>query len=539
VWNDSETMRFLLFSVVIAGLLGGLATQAPAPAPAPSAATPQTLTEPVRVEQGLAAGTGGRASGVRVFRGIPYAAAPAGALRWKPPQPADSWDGVRQAAAPGNACPQPAFPTNGLYGASPPPTGEDCLNLNIWTPAKTAADRLPVMVWIHGGSFVHGTGAAIGYDGENLARHGVVVVTINYRLGVFGLLALPELAAESAQHSAGNYAFLDQIAALLWVQRNITAFGGDPARVTIFGESAGGGSVNILMASPLAAGLFSRVIAESGGSFAPMRSLTEGEKEGRQLAARAGAGPEALKSLRAMPAADLVKATTDDDIDAVVDGWVLPQSVYSIFAQGKQNDVPVVVGSNANEGTIFAPPGGSITPDEFAANAKKRYGTFSDDFLKIYPAGASDAEATASYFAAIRDGEIAWDMRIWARMAAKTGHHRAYRYYFSRVPPGRGERLGAFHGSELAYVFGNFPYRISYQDWDRQLAETMETYWTNFARSGDPNGAGLTAWPIYDATKDNVLEFGDTVAVAFKINSQGLDFFDDFYRSMRPGPDPK
>jgi para-nitrobenzyl esterase len=159
--------------------------------------------------------------------------------------------------------------------------------------------------------------------------------------------------------------------------------------------------------------------------------------------------------------------------------------------------------------------------------------------LKLYPPGESDAEATASYFAEIRDGQIAWDMRIWARMASKTGHHRAYRYYFSRVPQGRGERLGAFHGAEMAYVFGNFPFRLNYQDLDRQLAETMETYWTNFARTGDPNGAGLTAWPIYDATKDNVLEFGDTVSVAFKIHSEGLDFFDDFYRSLRPGPDPK
>ncbi len=506
---------------------------------AAQAPPPENLTEPVRVEQGLVAGTGGRTVGVRVFRGIPYAAAPAGDLRWKPPQPPTAWEGVRQAAAPGNGCPQPPYPTNGLYGTEPPPMSEDCLNLNIWTPAKTTGDRLPVMVWIHGGAFVHGTGAAVGYDGENLARHGVVVVTINYRLGVFGLLALPELAAESPQHSAGNYAFLDQIAALRWVQRNIAAFGGDPGRVTIFGESAGAGSVNILMASPLAAGLFSRAIAESGGSFGPMRSLADGEKEGQQLTARVGGTQDVLKTLRAMAPGELVKATTDDDIDPLVDGWVLPQSVYSIFAEGKQNDVPIIVGSNANEGTIFPPPGGTTSPADFTANAKKRYGTFSDDFLKLYPAGTSDAEATASYFAEIRDGEIAWDMRIWARIAMKTGHHRAYRYYFSRVPSGRGERLGAFHGSELAYVFGNFPYRINYQDLDRQLAETIETYWTNFARGGDPNGAGRTMWPIYDPVKDNVLEFGDTVAVSFKINSQGLDFFDDFNRSLRPAPDPR
>jgi para-nitrobenzyl esterase len=517
-------MRRIPLLTVLAGISAALGAQAPAP---------QTLPDPVRIEQGLVSGTGGRSAWVRVYRGIPYAAPPSGDLRWKPPEPAAAWEGVRQANAPGNACPQPPFPTNGIYGASPPPTGEDCLNLNIWTPAKTADDRLPVMVWIHGGSFVHGTGAAAGYDGENLARHGVVVVTINYRLGVFGLLALPELAAESPHHSAGNYGLLDQIAALHWVQRNIAAFGGDPARVTLFGESAGAGSVNVLMASPLAAGLFSRVIAESGGSFETMRTLAQGEKEGQALAARIGATEDVLKTLRAKPPDELIKATTDDDIDLV------PESVYSIFAQGRQNDVPIIVGSNANEGSIFPPPGGAISPADFAAQARKHYGPFGDDFLRIYPPGASESEATASYFAALRDGEIGWGTRIWARIASRTGHHRAYRYYFSRVPPGRGERLGAFHGSELAYVFGNFPYRINYQDLDRQLAETIETYWTNFARGGDPNGAGLTAWPIYDPEKDNVLNFGDAVSVAFKINSQGLDFFDDFNRSQRPSPDPK
>jgi len=501
---------------------------------------PPTLTDPVRIEQGLLAGVPGRNADVRVYRGIPYAAAPAGDLRWKPPQPPASWQGVRDASKPGNACPQPPYPTNGLYGSAPPPIGEDCLNLNIWTPAKSAGDRLPVMVWIHGGGFSHGTGAAIGYDGENLARHGVVVVTINYRLGIFGLLALPELAAESPHHSAGNYAFLDQIAALQWVRGNIAKFGGDPERVTIFGESAGADSVNVLMASPLAQGLFARAIAESGGLFGPMPSLAEAERMGREFARRIGATGDVLQVLRAKPADELIKAATDDDVDPLVDGWLLPKTVYSIFAEGKQNDVPVIVGSNANEGTIFPPPKGAITPADFTANAQKVYGPFSKDFLKIYPPGATDADATASYFAAFRDGQFAWNMRIWARLQGTTGHRRAYRYYFSRVVPGRGERLGAFHGADLAYVFANFPYRVWYQDWDKQLAETIETYWANFARSGDPNGSGLTAWAVYDSTKDNVLGLGDTVSVQYKVDSSGLDFFDDFNRSIRPSrPDAK
>jgi para-nitrobenzyl esterase len=500
------------------------------------------ITEPVRVEQGQLAGVDGRSPDVRVYRGVPFAAPPVGDLRWKPPQPAASWQGVRQATQFGNACSQPPFPSNGIYGSSPPPISEDCLYLNIWTPAKSADDRLPVMVWIHGGGFEHGTGGATGYDGENLARKGAVVVTINYRLGILGFLALPELDTESPHHASGNYALMDQIAALQWVQRNIAAFGGDPGRVTIFGESAGSVSVNILMASPLAHDLFARAIGESGGSFGPMPSLADAEKQDRQFASKLGATQDVLKSLRAKSADDLVKATTDDDVEIIVDGWVLPQSVYAIFAEGKQNDVPVIVGNNASEGTIFPPPKGSVTAAEFADNARRSYGAFASDFLKAFPAGSSDQEATAAYFAALRDGHFGWDMRIWARMETETGHRRAYRYYFSRVPPGRGERLGAFHGSELAYVFENFPYRISYQEVDKQLGETISTYWINFARTGDPNAApdpkaaAAPTWPIYDPSKDNVLEFGDQVSVQSHVNAVGLDFFDVFNRALREPP---
>jgi para-nitrobenzyl esterase len=503
------------------------------------------ITDPVRLEQGELAGSVGRSPDVRVYRGIPFAAPPVGDLRWKPPQPAPSWQGIRQATQIGNACPQPPFPANGLYGASPPPISEDCLNLNIWTPAKSADDRLPVMVWIHGGGFRHGSGGGIGYDGENLARKGVVVVTINYRLGILGFLALPELEAESPQHAAGNYALMDQIAALEWVKRNIARFGGDPARVTIFGQSAGSMSVNILMASPLARGLFSRAIGESGGLFGPMPSRADAETDGLQFASKCGATQGVLKSLRAKSVDDLVQATSDDDVEIIVDGWVLPQSVYTIFAEGKQNDVPIIVGSNASEGTIFPPPAGSVTPAEFADGAHRRYGAFAKEFLEAYPAGSSDQEATAAYFASVRDGQFGWEMRIWARMATETGHRRAYRYYFSRVPPGRGERLGAFHGAELAYVFENFPYRIYYQDADKQLGEVMSTYWANFARTGDPNAmpdqkdSGAPTWPIYSPSRDNVLELGDQVSVQSHVNDPGLDFFDAFNRSRREPPPAK
>ena len=495
------------------------------------------ITDTVRTEQGQLSGASGRSPDVRVYKGVPFAAPPVGDLRWKPPQAAAPWQGVRQAIQFGNSCMQRPFPTNGVYSAAPPPpVSEDCLYLNIWTPAKSADDRLPVMVWIHGGGFAHGTGAAAGYDGENLARKGVVVVTINYRLGIFGFLALPELTAESPQHASGNYALLDQIAALEWVQKNIAAFGGDPSRVTIFGESAGSVSVNALMASPLAKGLFARAIGESGGSFGPMPSLADAEEQGLQFASTLSVTQDVLKSLRAKPADELIKAKANDDVQPIVDGRVLPQSIYSIFAEGRQNDVPIIVGNNANEGGNLAPlEKGTMSPQEFADNARKNFGPFAGQFLQAYPA-TTDDQASAAHFASFRDAAFGWDMRIWARLETETGHRRAYRYYFSRVPPGPGSRLGAFHGSDLAYVFENYPFRIFYQDWDKQLGETIEDYWVNFARTADPNGAGLPAWPIYDPTRDDVIEFGDQVTVQFRVNAAGLDFFDVYNRSLRPSP---
>lgn len=493
------------------------------------------IQDPVRVEQGQLAGSIGRSPGIRVYRGIPFAAPPMGDLRWKPPQPPAAWQGVRQATQFGDACEQPPFPQNGIYGDSPPAISEDCLYLNIWTAAKSPDDHLPVMVWIHGGGFVRGTGAAIGYDGENLAQKGAVVVTINYRMGIFGFLALPELTAESPHRASGNYGLLDQIAALQWVRQNIAAFGGDPHLVTIFGESAGSQSVNVLMASPLARGLFARAIGESGGDFGLMTNLANAEQHGRQAAAALGATQDVLKSLRAK-SADALLAASDDDLDPIVDGWVLPQSVFAIFALGQQNDVPIIVGNNADEGTIFPPPGGSTSAADFANNVQKRFGARADAFLKIYPAGSSDQDATASYFAALRDEQFGWNARMWARTETQTGHHRAYRYYFSRVPPGRGSRLGAFHGSEMAYVFENYPFRIYYQNEDRQLGEIISTYWVNFARTGDPNSAGLPNWPAYDPSKDELLVFGDQVATQAHVNAAGLDFFDTIYHPLRISP---
>src|SRR6478736_2775821 len=292
------------------------------------------ITDPVRVEQGLLTGTSGLSADMRVYRGIPFAAPPVGDLRWKAPQPAPRWQGLRQAAEFSNACWQTQYPpAAAIYQAKLPPLSEDCLYLNIWTPSKSAKDRLPVMVWIHGGGFTRGFSGTSSYNGEVLARKGAVIVTINYRLGIFGFFAHPQLSAESGHPASGNYALLDQIAALQWVQKNIAAFGGDTSRVTIFGESAGSWAVNALMASPLAKGLFQRAIGESGGLFSPMKTLAEAEKEGEKLGRLLApdstpkkpknsgdpAQQDILKALRAMPPGELLKAGETETVRTIVD----------------------------------------------------------------------------------------------------------------------------------------------------------------------------------------------------------------------------
>jgi para-nitrobenzyl esterase len=489
-----------------------------------------TIKDPVHVEQGQLSGTVGKNPDVRVYKGIPYAAPPVDELRWKAPQPPASWQGVRQATEFAHPCMQQPYPETSAYYSKLPPVSEDCLYLNIWTAAKSAQDKLPVMVWIHGGGFTRGAGSTPTYDGENFAGKGVVLVTINYRLGVFGFLALPELTAESVHHSSGMYGMLDQVAALEWVKKNIAQFGGDPKKVTIFGESAGSLAVNFLMASPLAKGLFHRAIAESGGSFGPMRTLAEAEKTGTTFAAALGAA--GLKALRAKPAEEVLKAGADQAARPPVDGWFLPQDVYTIFAQGKQNDVPLIVGSNADEGTTLAPQGVNTKAAEFTEQARQRYGTEADQYLKLYPA-SSDQEAVASFYASFRNN-MAWGMHTWARMQTKSGHHPAYRYYFTRRPPGPlSQQQRAYHAAEIAYVFQNFLGQRPWEDADRKLGATMASYWVNFATTGNPNGKGLPEWPSYAATKEQVMQLGDTVSAEPLVYKAEMDLFDKYYNSQR------
>lgn len=500
----------------------------------------------VRIESGSISGTAGQRPEIRVYRGIPFAAPPVGDLRWKAPQPVAPWKGVREAKEFGSNCLQKPYPAGSVYASQLPKINEDCLYLNVWTAAKTPAERRPVMVWIYGGGFTRGASSISAYDGENLAAKGVVLVTFNYRLGVFGFFAHPELTSESARHASGNYAMLDQIAALQWVQKNIAAFGGDPKRVTIFGESAGSEAVNVLTASPLAKGLFVRAIGESGGAFFSMASLAEAEKTGQSAAdaliakeaandaAKSDAKKNAVKFLRAKPAEELLNATDAEQFSQpVVDGWVLPQDVFTIFAQGKQNDVALIAGFNADEGRSLAPLPPGTTAEALVARVKRRFGDFADQFFKVYPAG-SEEEARNSYYSAFRDQVFGWEMRTWGRAIRKTGHAPAYLYYFTRVPPGiQSQRLGAFHAADIAYVFGNFIWPFPWEDADHKLSDTISGYWVNFAATGNPNGDGLPRWPEYDAQGDQFLELGDKIAVRPAVSKAGLDFFDAYNQSLR------
>jgi para-nitrobenzyl esterase len=489
------------------------------------------ITEPVRVEQGLLSGAPGSSSEVRVFKGVPFAEAPVGDLRWRAPKPAPKWTGVRNAAEFSAICMQ-RRPNAAGIDASPRPMGEDCLYLNIFTAAKTATDKLPVMVWIHGGALTAGAGSI--YDGEQLARKGVVVVTVNYRLGVFGFFAHPELSKESDRAASGNYGLLDQIAALQWVQKNIAAFGGDSKTVTIFGESAGSWSTNLLAASPLARGLFQRVIGESGAQFEPMKSLARTEEAGAKFGT--------LRELRAKPAEGLQSEMGAAFVGAVggysgpvVDGWCLPEDVDTIYAKGKQSDVPLLIGSNADEGTMFTPATANL--QSLKELAQQRYGPDAEAFLKLYPA-QSDAEAWRSQANSMRDQVFGWEMRTWARMQSKTGKSKVYLYFFSRVPPGpAAARMGAYHSAEIAYVFHNThrPGR-PWEETDHQLSDIMSSYWVNFATNGDPNGKELPAWPAYDRQKDLLMGFGDKVEVTPIPHKPALDFQDAYFEKQRKAP---
>lgn len=497
----------------------------------------------IKVDGGAISGT--TADGVRIFKGIPFAAPPVGDLRWKAPQPVVAWQGVRKCDAFGPACPQSPYPQGSMYYSAPEKMSEDCLYLNVWTAAGSG-EKLPVMVWIHGGALTRGSGSRSTYDGMALAKKGVVLVTVNYRLGPLGYLAHPDLTKESPQHSSGNYGVLDQVAALKWVQKNIAAFGGDPKNVTIFGESAGSWSVNTLVATPLAKGLFHRAIGESGAFFEPMPYLKEdknkfasAEKVGAAFAKAAGA--DSIKALRELPAEKIVEVFTNDAegkkfrTQPCVDGWVLPDEVRNIFAQRKHNDVPVIVGSNANEmTTLTVPDTVPKTMEEYRKRMTMRFGEMARDLDAVYPV-SSDADVASAYLGALRDGLFTLNMRTWARMTAN-GKSKAYLYCFSHVPPNpRSKYLGAYHASEIAYVFGNLNWQNQMlTETDKTLSDMMMRYWVNFAKSGDPNGSGLAKWVAYDRESEPYMDFGDQVQIRNHLLKAQVDFIEQFQKRSLP-----
>ncbi len=509
--------RWLLMAVLLAA--GSVAVAGGAP-------------PPITIESGAIAGV--VEGDVVVYRGIPYAAPPVGELRWRPPQPAPRWEGVRRADEFGPVCPQRQRPDRpGVLGA----TSEDCLFLNVWTQAHRDDRKLPVMVWIHGGAFIQGAGSWPFYDGAELARQGVVVVTINYRVGRLGFFAHPALTAESPEGPLGNYGLMDQIAALKWVERNIAAFGGDPRNVTIFGESAGGSSVNYLMVSPKSEGLFARAISESGGGFntppdireeLPGRGQTV-EQMGQAFATEHGiSGEDAMARLRALPVEDVLGPAGRLDIrfGPFIDGRVVPGDPGVRFAQGKQHDVPFLVGANSWEGSLAGTFGGT---------AATVFAVVGDELPRVREVYAKDGITDDDLLAQMLWGDASF-VAPARFLAAKMSNVSApaYLYHFSYVTSGRrGQVPGASHGSEVPYVFQTLD-KISLlsglvNDQDVERSRLIGAYWVQFAKTGDPNGAGRPKWPAYNPDSDILLEFGDSVEQRQGFEKDRLDIHERRY----------
>jgi para-nitrobenzyl esterase len=451
----------------------------------------------VHVQQGDLEGS--TLNGVTRYLGIPYAAPPVGDKRWTAPQPAPAWTGVLHADRFAPNCQQAPSPAAFrawtseylIKGVS----SEDCLYLNLWAPQASPTKPLPVLVWIHGGAFVSGGATVPVYDGEHLATKGVIVVTINYRLGVYGFLSHPQLRRENAAHASGNYGLLDQIAALRWVKDNIAAFGGDPQRVTVAGQSAGAAAVHHLIASPLAHGVFQQAIAESGsGMGLRVPDGAASDAVGEELAQKAGAA--GIAALRKLPAAQLDKAAAGLDFRPNIDGQVLPDASY---VDRNTNDVPVLTGLTADEGSAMADTYGQATPASLLATIRERYGDLAPEFEKIYapdPAAMSDAQAGAALIQLNRDRGLAstW---LWAKRRMAASRQPVYLYLFTHAEPGpESERYAAFHSSEIPYVFGTLDKALRpFTDADYALSRTMGGYWVNWVAHGDPNWLGLPPWP--------------------------------------------
>lgn len=462
--------------------------------------------EQVRTEAGIVEGSDSTDGKIHIFKGIPFAAPPVGALRWKEPQPVPSWEGVRKATEFGARCMQ-----GHIYGDMvfrDPGPSEDCLYLNVWSPAATADAKLPVMVWIFGGGFQAGATSEPRQDGEKLAHKGVVIVSMNYRLGIFGFFSHPELTKESPHHASGNYGLLDQAAALDWVHKNIAAFGGDPGKVTIFGESAGSFSVSAQMASPVSKKLFQQAIGESGAFFGrtlSAKSLAESEKADAKFGESIGA--ESLEALRAMPAQQLLDAALKEKntvrFAPNIDGYFLPASPSEIYAKGDQARVPLLAGWNHDEGSAKQFFGKEPeTKENYIAKVNKEFGDKTPEVLKLFPA-KTDQQAMQSAGLLATANFIAFGTWKWIEEQQKSGAP-VFRYEFDQAPPLAADASPqakplAYHSAEIEYVFGMLDSKkLAWRLEDYKLSEQMGSYWTNFAKTGNPNGEGLPKWPQYD-----------------------------------------
>ena len=482
--------------------------------------------------------TGGEVSGVAAndiatFKGIPFAAPPVGDLRWKPPAPVKPWSGVKKADAFAKACMQ-APNTQGNTA----PVSEDCLYLNVWTPAKAASAKLPVIVWIHGGGYVGGSTSIPLYDGSGYARNGVVLVSLAYRLGPYGFMAHPQLSRESG-HGSGTFGIQDLIMGLQWVQKNVAEFGGDPRNVTIFGHSAGAGAVNFLAASPRAKGLFHKVIAMSGASFTPLQTqaqvsfgmsiptLSLAESTGSAFLAKLGV--TSIADARKL-SADTVQAATGGDLSfrPVADGYVLPDDMVRLYEQKKFNDTPVLLGHTSDETLVFGGPK-AVTPVEFEKQTQEQFGANAAAVASAY-LHATDADALRATRHVRNDTSFGWNMWTWAREQSLHGKGKVYGYYYDNHGP---QVEGSGHGSDVGFHFQTLAVRGKPSDQDLALSRMISTYDLNFAKTGDPNGNGLPPWPAFTADHAQVMVFdAQPSARSYPILAK-LQVFDPFFERLR------
>ena len=492
-----------------------------------------SIHESVQTESGRVSGVYDEATGITSFKGIPFAAPPVGELRWKEPQPAESWEGIKKctafSASPVQGTPVPFSMWTQEFIAPKEPLNEDCLYLNVWTGAKAAAEKRPVLVYIYGGGFSSGSGAVPIYNGEEMAKKGLVFITFNYRVGVLGFLAHPELTAESEHNASGNYGLLDQIAALKWVNKNIEAFGGDPNNVTIAGQSAGAFSVNYLVASPLTKGLIHRAIAESGGAVLSSSQLARGSA----LEVAEEAGIQFAKSFKAQSIAELRKKTAEEILavrgpsSPIIDGHVIPEPMNEIFVRGKQNDVPLILGWNEDEGF-----GGPPQPAEkFKEQVKQRFGDMADEFLALFPLSTEEeVKEIQNALGALQTFGV--QSYKWMKYQNETATSEVYLYRFERdVPYAEGmQDFGAFHTGEVPYAYNNL--KMSPRPWeeiDYKLADVMSDYWVNFAKNGNPNGESLPEWQACSPENPKAMIFNTEVECKDLPNKEILNFLENFY----------